>query len=230
MNSCWLRTGAMVVTWALTDWVSAAQAQVPASVSVQVPGGCETPVTERTSEIGCYTTAAESLGTLPEGPLYWHLYQYPSRPAAEAAKGLHGTIVESLGKIWLYTIAESSWRAPEGERIAVVGPLRIRAGTQYTARYLEAVFPPDMESRNLVHRHSGPEAWYLVTGAQCLETPEGATVLRAGQSGVVPEGPPMSLTVVGTETRRSVVLVLYDTSQPWTTMASDWQPKGLCPK
>ena len=43
---------------------------------------------------------------------------------------------------------------------------------------------------------------------------------------IVPEGPPMALNSVGTETR----LVLHDTSKPWITMASDWQPKGLCPK
>ena len=46
----------------------------------------------------------------------------------------------------------------------------------------------------------------------------------------LPEGPPMALNSVGTETRRSVLLVLHDTSQPWITMAVDWQPKGLCPQ
>ena len=40
----------------------------------------------------------------------------------------------------------------------------------------------------------------------------------------------MALNSVGTETRRSVLLVLHDTSQPWITMAVDWQPKGLCPQ
>src|SRR2546426_415699 len=74
------------------------------------------------------------------------------------------------------------------------------------------------------------EAWYLLSGAQCLETPEGITVARTGGGAVVPEGPPMALSSVGTETRRSVLLVLHDTSQPWITIASDWQPRGLCPK
>ena len=40
----------------------------------------------------------------------------------------------------------------------------------------------------------------------------------------------MALNSVGTETRRSVLLVLHDSSQPWITMAIDWQPKGLCPQ
>jgi hypothetical protein len=41
-------------------------------------------------------------------------------------------------------------------------------------------------------------------------------------------GPPMVLTGMGTETRRSVVLALYDTSQPWMTIASDWKPAAPC--
>jgi quercetin dioxygenase-like cupin family protein len=156
------------------------------------------------------------------------LYTYPTHAAAETAKGLRGTIVESFEKVWLYTIAESEWRASSGERIATIGPLLISESKQYTARYMEAVFTPGM--RAVIHRHSGPEAWYLVSGAQCLETPEGITVARTGEGAVVPEEPPMALSSVGTETRRSVLLVLHDTAQPWITMASDWKPKGLCPK
>jgi quercetin dioxygenase-like cupin family protein len=197
-------------------------------VCAQVPGGCNTPAGQRTSEVGCYLSATEVLGALPQGSLFWHLYVYPTRAAAEAAKGPRGTVVESFEKMWLYTIAESEWRAPGGERIATIGPLPISAGKQYTARYMEAVFTPGMSAR--IHRHSGPEAWYLVSGAQCLETPEGITVAHAGEGAVVPEGPPMSLSSVGTETRRSVLLVLHDSSQPWITMESDWKPKGLCPK
>jgi len=212
---------------ALITWLLVAVAAAGA-VWAQVPGGCNTPVSQRTSEAGCYLTATEALGALPQGPLFWHLYLYPTRAAAEAAKGQRGTVVESFEKVWLYTIAESEWRASSGEHIATIGPLPISAGKQYTARYMEAVFPPGM--RAAIHRHSGPEAWYLVSGTQCLETPEGITVARTGEGAVVPEGPPMALSSVGTETRRSVLLVLHDTSQPWITMASDWKPKGRCPK
>ena len=196
--------------------------------SAQAPGRCETPVSQRTSEVGCYLTATESLGSMSPGQAYWHLYTYPTRAAAETAKGARGTVVESFGKAWLFTIAEEGWHPPTGERVAVLGPFPITAGKQYTARYMEAVFSPGM--RAAIHRHSGPEAWYLISGTQCLETPSGITVAHAGDSAVVPEGPPMALSSVGTETRRSVLLVLHDDSQPWITMEHDWQPKGLCPK
>jgi quercetin dioxygenase-like cupin family protein len=196
--------------------------------SAQVPGRCETPVSQRTSEVGCYLTAIEVLGSMAPGPVYWHLYTYSTRAAAEAVKGPRGTVVESFGKIWLYTIAEEGWRPPAGERVAALGPFPTVAGKQYTARYMEAAFTPGM--RAAIHRHSGPEAWYLVSGTQCLETPDGYTVAHAGEGAIVPEGPPMALSSVGAETRRSVLLVLHDTSQSWITMAHDWQPKGLCPK
>ena len=79
------------------------------------------------------------------------------------------------------------------------------------------------------HRHSGPEAWYTLSGETCLETPEGKMIGRAGGSHViVPGGPPMHLTATGTETRRALVLILHDSAQPPTTMAPDWTPKSLC--
>ena len=201
--------------------VEAASAQAP-------PGQCEEPANHRTAEVGCYLSAKKDLGTLSPGPMYWHLYNYPTRAAADAVKGPRGTVVESFGRVWLYAIAEKGWHPPNGERVAVLGPFQIIAGRQYTARYMEAVFTPGMQAG--AHRHSGPEAWYLISGAQCLETPNGITVAHAGQSAVVPEGSPMALSSVGAETRRSVLLVLHDTSQPWVSVAHDWQPKGLCPK
>jgi quercetin dioxygenase-like cupin family protein len=105
----------------------------------------------------------------------------------------------------------------------------VSATAKYSAQYMEAVFTPGMTAPT--HRHSGPEAWYTLTGETCLETPEGVMVGRAGGSHViVPGGPPMHLTATGTETRRAVVLILHDSAQPATTPAQDWTPKGLCKK
>jgi quercetin dioxygenase-like cupin family protein len=194
----------------------------------QAPGGCEVPVSKRSSEAGCYFVASEDLGKLPQTPLYWHLYNYPTRSSAEVAKLPHSTVVESFGKVWLYTIAESGWKRSGGERVAVIGPLPITSGKQYTTRYMEALFPPGM--KGTPHRLSGPEAWYVLSGAQCLETPEGIIVAHAGESAMVREGPSMNIQGVGTETRHSVLLALHDSSQHWVTKVSDWEPKGLCPK
>jgi quercetin dioxygenase-like cupin family protein len=210
--------------WTIGTFPSIAGAQVPGS---RVPGGCDVPVTARSSEVGCYLTATETLSTLPPGDLFWHLYQYPTRAAADSAKPhSFGTVVESFGKVWLYAIAPEHWRPGGGQRVAVIGPLRVNSAAQYTARYMEAVFPPGMQTS--VHTHSGPEAWYILSGVQCLQTPDTESITRAGQSAVVPMGPAMVLTGMGTEMRRSVVLVLHDTSKPWMTIATDWKPAAPC--
>jgi len=185
------------------------------------------PVSQRTGELGCWITANAALGQLPQQPIFWHLDTYPSRAAAEAAKGPRGAVVESLGKVWLLTIDVGGWRPSGGERIAEIGPLPVSASAQYSVQYMEAIFTPGMTAP--AHRHSGPEAWYTLAGETCLETPEGKMVGRAGGAHViVPGGPPMHLTATGTETRRALVLILHDSTQPPTTPAHDWAPRGLC--
>ena len=185
------------------------------------------PISERTADVGCWIAVDAALGQLPRGPIFWYLDVYPTRADAEAARGPRGTVVESFGKVWLFTIDVAGPQRPGGERIAQIGPLPVSAAASYSAQYMEAVFTPGMTAP--AHRHSGPEAWYTLTGETCLETPEGKMVGRAGGSHViVPGGPPMHLTATGTDTRRALVLILHDSSEPATTPAADWTPKGLC--
>jgi quercetin dioxygenase-like cupin family protein len=190
-------------------------------------GTCK-PVAQRTTEIGCWIIAHGPIGRLPEGEVFWHLDVFPTRATAEAAKSPRGTVVESLGKIWLLTIERLGWRAPSpAERVAEIGPLPVVAGENYSAAYMEAIFTPGMTAP--AHRHAGPEAWYTVAGETCLETPAGKQIGRAGgQHVIVPGGPPMHLTATGSEQRRALVLILHESSKPASTPASDWTPKGLC--
>ena len=189
--------------------------------------GC-IPSSERAGRpFGCFIMAAQPVGELDHAASFWHLETFPARAAAENARGARGTVLETFGKVWLLTIAEAGWRSPGGTHVAEIGPLPTTSGIAYTAQYMEAVFSPGMKSR--VHRHSGPEAWYTLSGETCLETPEGTMVGRAGGSHVVvPAGPPMELTATGSEVRRALVLILHTAGQPHTSVAVDWKPKGLC--
>jgi quercetin dioxygenase-like cupin family protein len=194
--------------------------------AADAPVGC-IPVAERANrKLGCFVLVREELGDLPDTPLYWHLHVYATRAAAAAAKGPNGSVVESYGKVWLLSIADASWNPAGGQRISRDGPLPLTHAGKYAAEYMEATFVPGMKSR--VHRHPGPEAWYVLAGEQCLETPGKAMVVRAGESGIVPEGPPMMLWGTGSSERRSLVLILHDASKPMTVLASDWNPPGLC--
>ena len=199
-----------------------------ASASAQTQGTC-IPVAERGDlELGCFITAQLDLGSLPrDRAWYWHLDTFVDRASAERERTARGIVVESLGYTWLFTIADSSWRAADGYRVATIGPLPIVDAQSLAAVYMQGVFEPGMAT--VVHRHPGVEAWHTLTGAMCLETSAGVEHRGAGESGpIVAAGLPMQLTGTGSELRRSVVLILQDATQPRSTPAHDWTPRGLC--
>jgi quercetin dioxygenase-like cupin family protein len=195
---------------------------------VATPGGVCKPASERTQEVGCWILADDPLGQLTKSQVFWHLAEYSTRAAAQADKGPHGTVIESLGKVWLMTIEHAKWRPSHGNRLAKIGPLPIVAGEKYSVQYMEAIFTPGMTAP--AHIHSGPEAWYTMAGETCLETSDGRVQIgrAGGQPVIVPSGLSMHLTATGTQQRRAIVLILHQSSKPASTMIHDWTPKGLC--
>jgi len=198
------------------------------SQGAQVPGDPCKPVSQRTQEVGCWILADDPVGRLSSPKVYWYLDSYVTRAAAQADKGPQGIVVESMGKIWLMTIEQENWKSAHGTRIGEVGPIPIAAGMNYSAQYMEADFTPGMTAPE--HVHSGPEAWFNVSGETCLETSDG--LMQIGRAGgppvIVPAGIAMHLTATGTEERRSLVLILHDASKPPTTLVHNWTAKGLC--
>lgn len=189
---------------------------------------CE-PVADRAGRaFGCFITARQELGPLPrDTALYWYIDESDSAARGTRALPPRSLMVTSLGREWQMTIAGAGLPAQGRRRLAQIGPLPLVAADSFAAVYMEGVFRPGMESP--VHRHPGVEAWYTLDGEQCLETPEGKQVQRAGDPGVmVAGGLPMQLTGAGTLTRRSLVLILQDATQPRSTHAHDWTPRGLC--
>jgi hypothetical protein len=206
-----------------------------------LPGWCETPVAERKAEAGCYTTAITDLGVPPRGTIYWYLDTFPTRAAAEANRGPRGTVVGSHNRHWLFTIAEQGWRPAAGDRVAMIGPLAVQPDTPYTAHYMETVIPAGFQQGSAAapgHRHPGPEAWYVLEGGQCLETPNGVLTARAGETMLAPDGWPMAIASLGSDTRRAVVLILHRSGEPYSMPVdarpdaphAHWKPKGLCSK
>src|ERR1700737_452414 len=85
------------------------------SLSNQASAQICKPVSQRTSEVGCWIIAQAPVGQLRASQTFWHLDAYPSRDSAEAAKGTKGTIVDPLGKIWLPAIASADSRPSGGD-------------------------------------------------------------------------------------------------------------------
>ena len=64
-----------------------------------------------------------------------------------------------------------------------------------TAHFAKAIFPPGM--RTQVHSHPVPEAFYIVEGEQCMETPTHKPEIQAGGTYIVPGGPHLQAAPLG---------------------------------
>jgi quercetin dioxygenase-like cupin family protein len=92
----------------------------------------------------------------------------------------------------------------------------------------EANIGPEFKAETgIVHTHPGPEIFYLLTGEQWLETPNGALPARAGEGMVAPANTPMQLNIMSSSKRNAFFVVVHDSTKPRATL-SDWRPKGTC--
>ena len=207
---------------ALGPWLAAGSAHAQATSRT-----CAADVTTPDTPGPACLLRREPIGPLAQGDVYWRLYTYPTLEAAQRDRPAHGTVTAAFGKIWLFTVGTRSPLLPGGRHVADVGPIPVDAGSAYAAEYLKSTFSPGMTAP--LHVHSGPEAFYAVSGDTCLETPDGAQVARGpGNSLVVRRGPPMLLMALGADLRRGFALILHDGALPPTTLVHDWTPEGLC--
>jgi mannose-6-phosphate isomerase-like protein (cupin superfamily) len=170
--------------------------------------------------------------TLPKGVLFLRLENFSTTKAAQDAATSASAIVEWGGKIWLFTLGPKGGRSSGGTLVAEIGPVpEVPAATSYVLDVNEADFGPEMRTQvaQQVHTHPGPEIFYLLTGEQCLETPNGATRARAGEGMVAPANTPMQLNITGSSRRDAFFVVVHDAMKPRVT-PSDWQPSGTCNK
>lgn len=187
-----------------------------------VPGLCSAPVPENRDAPGCYETGEIDLAGAPT-EIFWQIYEYPTLADAnaEAARHRWTAVAQAHSRTWLYVLGEESEPVGGGARRAVVGPLHL-AGRS-TAHFAEAVFPPGMQTR--VHSHPGPEAFYVVEGEQCMETPTDKRVIAAGGTYIVERGLHMQAAPKG---RRNLVLVIAPKGQASMVPGGDWRPTGFC--
>ncbi|PSJ36276.1 hypothetical protein C7I55_26640 [Sphingomonas deserti] len=88
---------------------------------------------------------------------------------------------------------------------------------------MESWFTPGMRTR--AHSHSGPEAFYVIDGEQCTETPTDRQKIQAGESYIVPKGAHLQAAPKG---RRSLVVILAPEGEPWMKLTSDWAGTDFC--
>jgi quercetin dioxygenase-like cupin family protein len=185
----------------------------------------DVPPNETRPDFGCFNVASEGGLQFPSRHVYWHIRTYANRVAADAAKSATGIVVEEDGQVWLSEFGSRDLIIKGGQAVAIVGPLQLPSAKSFTAVLSYAVMRPGDQSR--VHTHPGPEGWYMIAGEQCLETPSGANRAKAGGTMTVSANVPMQLSITGSEVRKSLVLVIHDSSQA-RGIASQWRPPGAC--
>jgi len=184
------------------------------------------PVNGHQGQPGCWEVGSVPISTPAGTALYWHVYEFQSVQTAQKAGDEHSRIIEAYGRVWLVAVANKQWRAQGGRHVATVGPMQPLTMVPQTASFMEATFTPGMRSR--VHTHSGPEAWVVLEGEQCLETPEGKILVEAGESMMVRGGLPMALYGTGRGIRRALVLIVHPTGEALGTTYDGWQPTESC--
>jgi quercetin dioxygenase-like cupin family protein len=180
---------------------------------------------ETRPEFGCFRIGVAKNLEFSSPTVFWHLQTFPSRAAAIEAKSPSGIVVEADGRVWLSEVGPRDLVPQGGRTVAVIGPLSLVAGKSYDAEIAYSVMAPSDRSR--VHTHSGPEAWYVLAGAQCLETPAGTIRGHAGETMSAAPNGPMQLSVTGADVARALTLVIHDSAQEFGA-ASDWKPPGAC--
>jgi len=108
--------------------------------------------------------------------------------AARRAETSLSVVAEARGKVWLLTIGPKGTRTPGATFVTEVGPLLIPAASEYEMIVLDGDLPAN--ANVLVHTHSGPEAWYVLSGKQCLDLPGRAVRAIAGEGMFAPADPP----------------------------------------
>ncbi len=216
----------MILSLLLAGALVAAPAAAPPAPPVPpVPGLCTAPVPADPETPGCYMTNVVELADAPP-MLYWHIREFDAadeaQAQAEAQRHRWAAVTRIHGRTWLYVLSERDAAISGGTARAVIGPLTVPR-TPATALFSEAIFPPGMRTR--VHSHPGPEAFYVVEGEQCMESPTDRRVIGAGGTYIVASGPHLQAAPKG---RRNLVLILAPAGMAPVVPGGDWTPGAYC--
>lgn len=189
-----------------------------------VPGNCTAPAAENADAAGCYLLSEFQIENAPRS-LFWHIVEFDTKETADKEAQLHrwARVVFAHSRIWLLYMGQRAERSSAGSLRASIGPLRVPPGGAASIRFLVSDFPPGIRTR--VHSHPGVEAFFVVAGEQCVETPDAHKRIGASQSYIVKGGLHMQAAPDG---RRSLVALVLAPGVSWSTPTAEWTPSGFC--
>jgi quercetin dioxygenase-like cupin family protein len=144
--------------------------------------------------------------------LYWHIDRYDTLGAAKENAGPNSVVAAAHGAVWLMTVEPKTTRRHRLHHIAWVGPFKLPVDKRYAMRVQSSTLVPG--GGTPVHTHSGPEAFYIVSGEQCIETPLATRRLTSGSAEFVPANTIHRGRITGNGPRRALAIVIYDATRP----------------
>ena len=220
--------GIIVTLIGVSIQVADVQAQAPSSPNVQDRSAvrCSENSPERRGEEGCTILADRPLSGVVPRTVYWHIDRFNSLDDAKKAAGPNGVAAEAHGGVWLMTVEGKSKEHHGGIHVAWIGPLALPAAKEYTINVRSTLLKRGASTP--VHKHSGPEVFYIVVGEQCLETPKTGHRIVAGKSLILPTDVVHRGRVQTANMRGALTLVLHDSQRPASFDLPDPPPLTPC--
>jgi len=157
--------------------------------------------------------------SLPPRPLYWRVESFSTLAQAQGAAGPYGLAAQSGGKVWLFTLGPAGGSSTGGTKVIEVGPLPPLVASEYVLRINEATGPPG--SITPVHTHPGAEAFYVLTGEQCIRTAHGVIRVAVGQAAPGHgTDTPMQVSSCGSTDLHALVMFVVDAERPFSSPAT----------
>ena len=162
--------------------------------------------------------AERKISELPSGPLFWRVTNFATPAQAQAASGAYGLVVESFGKVWLFTLGPKGQTTSAGTLVAEIGPLPSLQAPEYLLRVNEGRGVPGAVTT--IHTHPGSEAYYVLAGEGSQKTPHGVSRVGVGES-LAGHGPDTVMQFINTGTTdvNYFALFVVDATKPFTSPA-----------
>ena len=156
--------------------------------------------------------AEKTVGSLPDGPLFWTAETFPTLAEAEAKVGESSIAAEIDGKAWLLTLGPENAAGHGGEVVASVGPIDAFEAPEYMLRINTSLAPPG--SKTSIHSHPGSEAIHVLSGEVTVRWPDRTEVIAAGESQAgQPPHTAMEATSTGNEDLVELIMFLVDPNE-----------------
>jgi mannose-6-phosphate isomerase-like protein (cupin superfamily) len=163
--------------------------------------------------------AEKMVAELPAGPLIWTIETFDTVASAKAAEGPWSLVVESEGKVWLFSLGKPSSPTSSGTKVAEVGPIPRIDAKRYLLRINDASGPPG--SVTPIHTHPGSEAFFVLSGEQSIRGASKTMKVSAGHSEPGQgAGNAMEVSSSGTVDLHALVMFVLDGDKPFSSPAT----------